>query len=93
MTIALINKVLTNAEFGMKNVNFVFSAWSRNQLGGHHQTLVLLLLDCQGELLAVDEQQESLSKSRYSNSPNNASSILLANSTNQQTSVLSQAMS
>ena len=93
MTTALINKLLTNAEFGMKNVNFVFSAWSGNQLGGHHQTLVLLLLDCQGELLAVDEQQESLSKSRYSNSPNNASSILLAHSTNQQTSFLNQAMS
>ena len=76
----------------MKNVNFVFSAWSGNQLGGHDQTLVLPLLDCQGELLAVDEQQESLSKSRYSNSSNNASSILLANSTIQQTSVLNQAM-
>ena len=93
MTTALTNKMLTNTEFGMKNVNFVFSAWSRNQLSGHHQTLVLLLLDCQGELLAVDEQQESLSKSRYSNSPNNASSIFLAYSTIQQTSVLNQAMS
>ena len=93
MTTALTNKMLTNTEFGMKNVNFVFSAWSGNQLGGHHQTLVLLLLDCQGELLAVDEQQESLSKSRYSNSPNNASSILLAYSKIQQTSVLKQAMS
>ena len=78
MTTALTNKMLTNTEFGIWNVSFVFSAWSRNQLGGHHQTLVLLLLDCQGELLAVDEQQESLSKSRYSNSPNNASSVLLA---------------
>ena len=93
MTTALVKKIHTNAEFGMKNVNFVFSAWSGNQLGGHHQTLVLLLLDCQGELLAVDEQQESLSKSRYSNSPNNASSILLAYSTIQQTSNLNQAMS
>ena len=92
MTTALIYKMLNNTEFGMWNVNSVFSAWSRNQPGGHHQTLVLLLLDCQGELLAVDEQQESLSKSRYSNSPN-ASSILLAYSTIQQTSVLNQAMS
>ena len=92
MTTALLNKILTNTEFGMWNVNFVFSAWSGNQLGGHHQTLVLLLLDCQGELLAVDEQQKSLSKSGYSNSPN-ASSIFLAYSTIQQTSVLKQAMS
>ena len=93
MTTALIYKMLNNTEFGIWNVNFVFPAWSGNQPGGHHQTLVLLLLDCQGELLAVDEQQESLSKSRYSNSPNNASSILLAYSTIQQTSVLDQAMS
>ena len=93
MTTALINKMLTNTEFGMWNVNSIFSAWSGNQPGGHHETLVLLLLDCQGELLAVDEQQESLSKSRYSHSPNNASSILLAYSTIQQTSVLKQAMS
>ena len=93
MTTALINKMFTYTEFGIWNVNFAFSAWSGNQPGGHHQTLVLLLLDCQGELLAVDEQQESLSKSRYSNSPNNASSILLAYSKIQQTSVLKQAMS